>query len=302
LKLGQHFSAYIRENILNVRPISLESTFEAKHRRPKHDIRTVHILTLSNSSTIRSAVQSLITTLSTAYLPPSYSPPTANPVLLITVLESRPRCEGADMAAQILDSISSTHAFLEGKVKVRVAPDCAVGSLLSPQGLQSPGFGTAVREDEHVPVDVLLLGADKIGAKGDVSNKIGSLAAALCARQLSPNTQIIVASETDKITPPTPTGSSPDSPRPSESVSQVEGVQREQHPSEELSAAWNGKTSGMLSKSEAEGTVQVHGEWFEWVPTEYVDVYVTEKGVLEREGVEEVGSEVAELSRKILGS
>ena len=206
------------------------------------------------------------------------------------------------MAAQILDSISSTHAFLEGRVKVRVAPDCAVGSLLSPRGLQSPGFGTAFGEDEHVPVDVLLLGADKISAKGDVSNKVGSLAAALCARHLSPNTQIIVGSETDKIAPPIPTSPSPDSPRPSESASQGEEVQHEHHPSEELSAAWNENTSGMLSKTEAEGTVQIHGEWFEWVPKEYVDVYVTEKGVLEREGVEEVGWEVAELSRKILGS
>ncbi|KAF2647692.1 nagb/rpia/CoA transferase-like protein [Lophiostoma macrostomum CBS 122681] len=313
LRLGQHFSTYIRENILNVRPspttipIPYNPTLEAnRDGRTKHDTRRVHILTLSNSSTIRGAIQSLITTLSTAYLPPSYSPPSANPALLITVLESRPRCEGADMASQILNAISSTHSFLEGRVKLRVAPDCAVGSIMSPHGLQNPGFG-GVNEDEDedenedVPVDILLLGADKISAKGDVSNKVGSLAAALCARHLSPNTQIIVASDTDKIAPPTHLLHSADSPKPSESASQVERVQHEHHPSEELSATWHKKSRESLGRAERDGTVQVHGEWFEWVPKEYIDVYVTDKGVLDREGVEEVALEVAELSRKIFG-
>ena len=108
------------------------------------------------------------------------------------------------MASQILDSVTADittdteqqHQQQENKRKVeerltlRILPDCAVA--------------TAV-QDAHL----VLLGADRISAEGDVSNKIGSLAAAVSAKGVgiddgSPaNTApvVVVVSDVDKIVP-----------------------------------------------------------------------------------------------------
>jgi methylthioribose-1-phosphate isomerase len=81
------------------------------------------------------------------------------------------------MASQIL---SSTSAEARARLNVRILPDCAVA--------------TAAREAQ-----LLLLGADRISASGNVSNKIGSLAAAVCIKTLNPKAQVVVVSDADKI-------------------------------------------------------------------------------------------------------
>lgn len=51
-------------------------------------------------------------------------------------------------------------------------------------------------------IDVLLLlGADRIGSDGSISNKIGSLPATLNVRQVSPSAKVVVASEIYNVAP-----------------------------------------------------------------------------------------------------
>lgn len=203
---------------------------------------TVRILALSNSSTIRSAILHALATL-TGF------------DFQLTILESRPRCEGADMAAQMLSAASD-----KSRLSIRIVPDCAVG--------------TASRN-----IDIVLLGADRISAAGDVSNKSGSLAAALCAKQQNKEVAVVVVSDIDKIAAP-----------------QLEAHIPETHPSRELSSAWAPDARNRLEEHD---NVEVFGEWFEWVPANFIDSYVTELGVLELDDVERVAREIQELDEYI---
>ncbi|KAF1911083.1 hypothetical protein BDU57DRAFT_552322 [Ampelomyces quisqualis] len=203
---------------------------------------TIRILALSNSRTIRTAILDTLRSLTQFDFH-------------LTILESRPRCEGADMAAYILSAAGD-----QTRLTTRIVPDCAVG--------------TATRN-----VDIVLLGADRISSTGDVSNKSGSLAAAICAKQQNKDVAVVVVSDVDKIAPPA-----------------IQEHASEHHPSRELSSAWAPDTRNRL---EDQGNVEVFGEWFEWVPAGLVDAYVTELGVLELDDVERMAREIQELDEYI---
>ncbi|KAF1957142.1 nagb/rpia/CoA transferase-like protein [Byssothecium circinans] len=204
--------------------------------------RPLTVLTLSNSSTIRLCIHTLLTSLPTLRLK-------------LSILESRPRFEGADMASQILTSAPSEQ---KARLKMHVLPDCAVG---------------AAATDAHF----VLLGADRISATGDVSNKIGSLAAAVSTKVLNGGL-VVVVSDADKIVAPG-----------------VQHGEAELHPKSEVMTAWNDKTRRDLEKYD----VDVFGEWFEWVGSRFVDAYITETGILDTRGVQEVAAKVGELKEKI---
>lgn len=207
------------------------------------------MLTLSNSSTIRGCIRAALCTL-------------PHVTLNIDILESRPRFEGADMAAQIL---SSTPAASKQRIRIRILPDCAVASAAK-------------------TAHVVLLGADRISASGDVSNKIGSLPAALCVRHMNPKAQVVVISDVDKI------------------AAQGAGEEDvETHAVSEMAEAWRDESRRGLEECVRQGSVRVFGEWFEWVPADLVDMYVTENGILDREGVEKVAKKVGELKTKVFG-
>ncbi|KAF9741111.1 translation initiation factor eif-2b subunit family protein [Paraphaeosphaeria minitans] len=218
-------------------------------RQRLDNTHTLTILTLSNSNTIRA---SILTTLSTLIF--------LNLNLLI--LESRPRFEGATMASQL---VSSTSADARSRLRIRILPDCAVA--------------TAAKDAQLV-----LLGAKRISASGDVSSKIGSLAAAVCIKTLNPKAQIVAISDVDKIV-----------------AKGVEEVEKETHPASEMLECWRDETRRELASRIVDGSVEVFDEWFEWVPAEYVDGYVTENGILDTEGVEKVAEETGELREKIFG-
>jgi translation initiation factor 2B subunit (eIF-2B alpha/beta/delta family) len=153
-----------------------------------------------------------------------------------------------------------TRTLHKSRLSVIIMPDCAVA--------------TAVQN-----IDIVLLGADCINPNGNVSNKMGSLAAALCAKQQNQNVSVVVLSDTEKIAVP------------------GEGMEgHEIHPSSELSTAWAPETRGALEDNEH---VQIFGEWFEWVPAELVDVYVTERGRLTARDVANLANEVKELKEGI---
>lgn len=243
VNVGRAFTRWLRKHSREVMLSSL--TFDEAVGADTHQwiqaSDTVRILTLSNSSTIRTAILHAM-----AALPDMF--------FHITVLESRPRCEGADMAAHIYASANKDH------LSIRVVPDCAVGSAAQ-------------------DIDVVLLGADRISSTGDVSNKIGSLAATLCAKRLNDNVAVIALSDVDKIASPG-----------------HHAVLTEEHPSSELTSTWSPATRDTL---EGKPGVEVLGEWFEWVPSVYIDAYVTERGLLETQDVERISREVEHLDEFI---
>ncbi|KAF2449135.1 nagb/rpia/CoA transferase-like protein [Karstenula rhodostoma CBS 690.94] len=218
-------------------------------RQRLNNTHTLTILALSNSSTIRASILTTLSTLRFLHLN-------------LLILESRPRFEGASMASHIL---SSTSADARARLQVRILPDCAVA--------------TAAR-DAHI----VLLGADRISASGDVSYKIGCLAAAVCVKTLNPTAQVVVVSDADKIV-----------------AKGVEDGAKETHPHSEMVVAWGDETRRELAGRIANGSVEVFGEWFEWVPAAYVDGYVTEDGTLDTQGVEKVAGEIGELREKVFG-
>jgi translation initiation factor 2B subunit (eIF-2B alpha/beta/delta family) len=248
-RLGDNFTSWLKSHYGDVSSMLIASSpvipvttpQRSSSQRPKART-TVRVLALSNSSTIRTAILYALASLTEFDFQ-------------VTILESRPRCEGADMAAQILSA-----ACDKDRLSVRIVPDCAVGY--------------ASRN-----IDIVLLGADCISSKGDVSNKSGSLAAALCAKQQNTAVAVVVVSDVDKIAVPDPQEKEPES-----------------HPSRELSAAWAPDTRNKLEEME---NVDVFGEWFEWVPAKFVDSYITELGILGLGDVERVAREIRELEEYI---
>lgn len=166
------------------------------------------------------------------------------------------------MASQILTSIS---AEARARLHIRILPDCAVAIAAQDANL-------------------LLLGADRISASGDVSNKIGSLAATLCIKTLNPKAQVVAISDGDKI-----------------AAKGVEEGKKEVHSHSEMTEAWGDETRREIAARIETGVVDVFGEWFEWVPARYVDGYVTENGTLDTAGVEKMATEVGDLREKIFG-
>ncbi|KAF2193496.1 nagb/rpia/CoA transferase-like protein [Zopfia rhizophila CBS 207.26] len=224
-KLGESFSSWVTQRYNLTQSSS-------------HELR---ILTLSNSSSIRTALLSLLS-----------NSPTLT--LHLTILESRPRFEGADMALALQKAAPDPN-----KLKITLAPDCAVGTVSS-------------------NIQIVLLGADRITSSGSVSNKVGSLAAALSAKHHSTSTRVVVASDIDKVVAP--------------------GAEDhlESHSAEEVTKAWSADTRTRLGDK-----VQVFGEWFEWVNEGLIDVYVTEKGALSKGEVGRLGEQVGALERVIFG-
>ncbi|KAF2243907.1 nagb/rpia/CoA transferase-like protein [Trematosphaeria pertusa] len=220
---------------------------EFNQELPLAEKNHIHILTLSNSSTIRNAILSQLSQREDLHLH-------------LDILESRPRFEGADMAAKILASVHNSNQQ-KSRLHIRILPDCAVV--------------TAART-----AHVVLLGADRISPAGDVSNKIGSLAAVACARQVNPRAKVVVLSDEDKIALPG-----------------VEEGHVETHPDEEMTEAWGKETREVLGRE----NVEVFGEWFEWVPAQFVDAYIMGGRAVGREDIKRTAEGRVEMRDRIFG-
>ena len=215
---------------------------------PSNPDRPLNLLTLSSSSTLRACLLAAA---------PASSLPTAPSTTSIAlhVLESRPANEGAAFAAALLASPALRSPSAGGRLSISLAPDSHVALLAR-------------------AADAVLLGADRISAAGDVSNKTGSLAAAVCANAFG--RPVVVVTETDKIAPP--------------GGMQAHGV--EEGPREEVVAAWRRDVRDGLD------AVEVRNVVFEWVPASFVDVYVMETGVVGREEIGRLSERKAELERR----
>jgi translation initiation factor 2B subunit (eIF-2B alpha/beta/delta family) len=198
----------------------------------------VVVLTLSNSSTIRRLLVDWVKT--------------GNFNFEIRILESRPTCEGADLAAEIL------RAGLDHRGLVILGTDAHICELVK-------------------GCDIVLLGADRILPDGSVVNKMGSLAAAVIAKQLS-DAKVLVYSETDKI---------------SEAGAELDP---EDHDPTEVFEAWSEKTRHALK--EHSDRLRVPNIYFELVPAQFVDGYVTEFGAWNLKDIHSHSSRKAALFNK----
>ncbi|SPQ23513.1 9e231366-413a-4cab-9642-d81348646841 [Thermothielavioides terrestris] len=221
----------------------LEKAFASK--RASHE--PVSVLTLSESSTIRQALQH-------AALQSGF-------VLDIRLLESRPLYEGVALAGSLASDLSAEHPSASPTPQHRVTLYTDASAALAASA-----------------IDVLLLGADRIASSGAVSNKTGSLPAALSAKHVCPAVKVVVLGESEKVAPPG---------RPEDHVV-------EDNDPSQVSRAWQAEynstrvrqAAAMLGKTEPEREpagdgrvkVELRNIFFEWVPSGLIDTYITESG------------------------
>ncbi|EXJ84132.1 hypothetical protein A1O3_04799 [Capronia epimyces CBS 606.96] len=143
----------------------------------KENNKTIRILTLSSSSTIKAAILHALD---------------ANSSLMIElrILESRPLCEGASFAKALteevgkLETAQAERTTIQDRLQIVLATDASVGLL-------------------GRDVDLVIIGADRISEAGDVSNKTGSLPAVLTCKQVTGGSvRVVCISEAEKIAPP----------------------------------------------------------------------------------------------------
>ena len=247
--------AFIREREEVSTKIS-RSFASMMHERYK-DTDHIDIVTLSSSSTIRSAIVWLL----------------QNSQLHVNlkVLESRPLCEGASLAAAVLSGAQHSGSASD-RLTIQIAPDSHVARMALE--MTYPSF--------------LLTGADRISPSGHVSNKTGSCAAAVVAKALSPHTEVIVLSETDKIA------------KPSDLTMYEKGEENVDREMEEHSPESNDPVEvTKIWPSDVVGA-EVQNVYFEWIPRKYIDMYISEDGPLELDRIREISLEKARQEKKML--
>ncbi|KAI1134216.1 nagb/rpia/CoA transferase-like protein [Hypoxylon sp. FL0543] len=202
--------------------------------RVAESTKTISVLTLSSSSTISSCLLQAAATLGVS--------------LDLRILESRPLYEGVTLASKFLEAGDEA-----GDLTVSIYTDASVAIAAN-------------------AVDIVVLGADRISAEGDVSNKIGSLPAILSQRHVVPDAKVVILSETEKIASPGP----------------MEEHAAEENSPAELIQAWRGNVKGANIIEDAlkdaqshsmRGKIYVRNTYFEWVPARFIHAYVTDEGL-----------------------
>jgi translation initiation factor 2B subunit (eIF-2B alpha/beta/delta family) len=179
----------------------------------------------------------------------------------LTILESRPRFEGAELATNLLTEVSS--ASEELRLHVCVVPDCAMASIVT-------------------ATDVLLLGAEYIAANGDICSKMGSLATAICMGKLQPNAKVVVIGDGDKIGPM----------RPSE-------LPTECHSVDAITKGWSCWTKEALEM--VKDKIEIFTDSQEWVPKDLIDVYVTDSGLMDAEQLASYVEDISNMETALFG-
>ncbi|RKU49072.1 hypothetical protein DL546_003842 [Coniochaeta pulveracea] len=183
----------------------------------------------------------------------------------LRVLESRPLYEGVSLAGSFVEDIKQA----AGKAGSRV-PELKI-SLFSDAAAALAADG----------IDIVLIGADRIASSGAVSNKTGSLPTILSARHVATATgkpiKVIVLGESEKVAPPG---------KPEEHVV-------EDNDPKQITRAWSAdynstrvRHGGEIladrvnagDRGEDGVQVSVHNVFFEWCPSDLIDVYITESG------------------------
>jgi translation initiation factor 2B subunit (eIF-2B alpha/beta/delta family) len=221
-----------------------------KHKRPPSSAenkRIVSILTLSASSTITACINRLIQS--------------CEVTIDLRILESRPGFEGAKFGigiAQKLRHLSPSEPIHKNS-RVQIGPDCAAGLL---------GEG----------IEMVLIGADRLSEHGDVSNKIGSLPAVLSAKERSPQCQVVVLYDNDKIAPP----------------GALSEHEIEENEPSEITDVWPAD----LHVQDSELNLTVRNVYFEWVQSRHIDVYFCSDQRQDRESIQQQSQAIKALEDK----
>lgn len=185
----------------------------------------------------------------------------------ITVLESRPGFEGVAFVNTLLGYLKDFPNVL-AKLKIEIVSDASITTVLK-------------------DADFLVFGGDKVLPNGNVSNKIGTLSTAMLAEELNPGCKVLALITTNKIIG---------------SGLEAEHLKVEYNAAAELTAAWPATYLEQLETSRKLGfNVDIKNAYFEWVPSKYIDHYVSEKGLLEVEDILRLGEESKALQAKIFG-
>jgi translation initiation factor 2B subunit (eIF-2B alpha/beta/delta family) len=218
---------------------SFTSWLQTRGDGVNHPLR---ILTLSYSSSLRSCLTTAIRE-------------SCDIRVELYIMESRPRCEGVTFGIALAND---TNKVAFDRLSIEIAPDSSVAMLSQ-------------------NIDIVLLGADRISSSGDISNKMGSLAAAVCAKVISPAAKVVVVSESDKIAKP--------------------GLMEEHAPEEndqkEVTALWG--------NVELPENIQVKNSYFEWVPAKWIDAYIMESGVSGKEEILRMSLETEQKEKEYFG-
>ncbi|KAL3962879.1 hypothetical protein ACCO45_004402 [Purpureocillium lilacinum] len=219
------------------------------------------------------------------------------PALGVHVLESRPLFEGVKTARALAAALRTAGRGSSGD---------GAGAGEKPRGrvtLHTDSSAAVAAQGAHM----VLLGADLISPRGDVSNKTGSLPLVLSARHVNAAgplsstsstpvpqknqhqnrhrhpVRIVALAEKEKVLPFEPPAHA-----------------EENDPREGKEGRETDHSSG---KGEAPGggVVEVKNVYFEWVPAGLVTDYVTEDGVTTRGGVEEWAKGARERADRFFG-
>lgn len=221
----------------------------------------VTILTLSSSSTIKKALGTLLELEMEAE---QHQEARRHLRIELRIMESRPLYEGVSMARELVtmaEKSGYTHML-----QIEVASDASVAMLAR-------------------NVDIVMLGADRISGSGDVSNKIGSLPAVLCAKVMSNHARVVTISELEKVAKP----------------EQLEERGVEGNDVAELTDAWGSNNKNIIETrpGSCRNMVRVRNVYFEWVPAQYIHCYVCEDGALTVNGVKERSIMALEAEREM---
>ncbi|KAG4440388.1 hypothetical protein IFR05_004128 [Cadophora sp. M221] len=214
--------------------------------------KSIKIVTLSASGTIHQCLTTLIKGVS------------QDTTIHITFLESRPKFEGATAATNLFSTFANKPEIMD-RLKIEIIPDASIA--------------TAV-----VNADYVIFGSDKVIPNGNVSNKIGSCAAAVTVKALNPACKVVALFETDKIT---------------SSEFDSEYLTVEANDEIGITNAWS---LGIVFRLKNQNNkITVRNEYFEWVPAKYIDAHISEQGILSAKDMERLGLEVVELEKRLFG-
>lgn len=285
-ELDRHVAA--RQNAPTAISVAFASYLQDQFASRVETHEPIKVLTLSESSTITHVLQHII----------------ENTLLHldIRILESRPLFEGVSLTSSLVSDLPS-----QGRETRAVEGDKDRKEL--PPKLQVTLFTDASSALASQGIDVVLLGADRIAESGEVSNKTGSLPAVLSAKHVSPKVKTVILSEHEKVAPP----------------GAVAAHVVEHNDSAQVMRAWMAeftsqrvrKAAGTVSRSVTGGNaagvqpvsanaairIDIQNIFFEWIPAELVDLYITENGISTLEDIRKLsqtmGSEEERLFRDI---
>lgn len=251
-----------RQHAAKAISVALASFLQEQFASRVESRKPINVLTLSESSTITHALHHVSAT-SPLYLD-------------VRILESRPLFEGVSFASSLLSkqAVGGDEASEAPQSKLQLTLFTDASSALASRN-----------------IDIVLLGADRISETGDVSNKTGSLPAVLSAKHVSPEAKTVILSEQEKVAP---LGAAAEHAVENNEATQMTRAWKADFNSENVQKAAETVLNGLLECSATAGQpasadvasrVEISNIAFEWVPSNLVDVYITEDGIATLENI-----------------